>query len=230
MNLGLLRQRAPPVPGQPVIAAQPAVVRLLPVGLDQPLGGEPVQHPVQAADLQLDPALRQLGHLTHDAVPMPRAPGQRGEHEERLPRHRLASHAPNILETRILVEGPKLVPGGTHTLRAATATHPAVHNRQICNDSPTPGTPWRMGRFGRLKDGASGRPDWSPAVTMTRRMPRSLRACGGLGPGAVGCRPDGTWESPAYRQAIFGDGYGLLSFHAEMAAELIRIFDIAWIG
>jgi hypothetical protein len=28
-----------------------------PVGLDQPLGGEPVQHPVQAADLQLDPAL-----------------------------------------------------------------------------------------------------------------------------------------------------------------------------
>jgi hypothetical protein len=33
---------------------------------------------------------------------MPRATGQRGEHEERLPRHRLASHATNILETKIL--------------------------------------------------------------------------------------------------------------------------------
>jgi hypothetical protein len=33
-----------------------------------------------AADLQLDPAARQFGHLTHDAVPMPRATGQRGEH------------------------------------------------------------------------------------------------------------------------------------------------------
>jgi hypothetical protein len=34
----------------------------------------------------------------------------------------------------------------------------------------------------------------------------------------------------AYRQAIFGEGYGLLSFHADDATELIRIFDIAWIG
>jgi hypothetical protein len=34
----------------------------------------------------------------------------------------------------------------------------------------------------------------------------------------------------AYRQAIFGEGYGLVSFHVDDAAELIRIFDIAWIG
>jgi hypothetical protein len=37
-------------------------------------------------------------------------------------------------------------------------------------------------------------------------------------------------NNPAYRQAIFGEGYGLLSFHVDDAAELIRIFDIAWIG
>jgi len=46
---------------------------------------------------------RQLGHLTHDAVPMPRAIGQRGEHKEGLPRHGPASHPANILETKILV-------------------------------------------------------------------------------------------------------------------------------
>lgn len=34
----------------------------------------------------------------------------------------------------------------------------------------------------------------------------------------------------AERQATFGEGYGLLSFHVDDAAELIRIFDIAWIG
>ncbi len=34
----------------------------------------------------------------------------------------------------------------------------------------------------------------------------------------------------AYRQVIFGEGYGLLSFHVDDAAELVRIFDIAWIG
>lgn len=37
-------------------------------------------------------------------------------------------------------------------------------------------------------------------------------------------------NDPAYRQAIFGEGYGLLSFHVGDATELIRIFDIAWIG
>jgi hypothetical protein len=35
---------------------------------------------------------------------------------------------------------------------------------------------------------------------------------------------------PAYRQVVFGDGYGLLSFRVNDATELIRIFDIAWIG
>jgi len=37
-------------------------------------------------------------------------------------------------------------------------------------------------------------------------------------------------DDPAERQATFGDGYGLLSFYVDDAAELIRIFDIAWIG
>jgi hypothetical protein len=37
-------------------------------------------------------------------------------------------------------------------------------------------------------------------------------------------------DDPAERQVTFGDGYGLLSFHVDDAAELIRIFDIAWIG
>ena len=37
-------------------------------------------------------------------------------------------------------------------------------------------------------------------------------------------------NDPAYRQAIFAEGYGLLSFHVDDAAGLIRIFDIAWIG
>jgi hypothetical protein len=36
-------------------------------------------------------------------------------------------------------------------------------------------------------------------------------------------------DDPAERQAIFGDGYGLVSFHVDDATELIRIFDIAWI-
>jgi hypothetical protein len=35
---------------------------------------------------------------------------------------------------------------------------------------------------------------------------------------------------PAYRQAIFGHGYGLLSFRVEEDAELIGIFDIPWIA
>ena len=37
-------------------------------------------------------------------------------------------------------------------------------------------------------------------------------------------------DDPAYRQVIFGEGFGLLSFHVNDATELIRIFDIAWIG
>jgi hypothetical protein len=35
---------------------------------------------------------------------MPRATGQRGQHEERLPRHRLDRHPPNILKNKILIE------------------------------------------------------------------------------------------------------------------------------
>jgi hypothetical protein len=35
---------------------------------------------------------------------------------------------------------------------------------------------------------------------------------------------------PAYRQALFGHGYGLLSFRVDDASELIGIFDITWIG
>jgi hypothetical protein len=35
---------------------------------------------------------------------------------------------------------------------------------------------------------------------------------------------------PAYRQVTFGQGYGLLTFRVDEEAELIRIFDIAWIG
>jgi hypothetical protein len=34
----------------------------------------------------------------------------------------------------------------------------------------------------------------------------------------------------AYRMAVFGAGYGLLSFYADDTVELIRIFDISWIG
>jgi hypothetical protein len=37
-------------------------------------------------------------------------------------------------------------------------------------------------------------------------------------------------DDPAYRMTVFGAGYGLLSFYADDAAELIRIFDITWIG
>ena len=37
-------------------------------------------------------------------------------------------------------------------------------------------------------------------------------------------------NAPAYRQVTFGGGYGLLSFYVDDAAELIRIFDIIWIG
>lgn len=35
---------------------------------------------------------------------------------------------------------------------------------------------------------------------------------------------------PAYRQVTFGRGYGLLTFRVDDEADLIRIFDIVWIG
>jgi hypothetical protein len=37
-------------------------------------------------------------------------------------------------------------------------------------------------------------------------------------------------NDPAIRETMFGAGYGLLSFHVDEAAKLIRIFNITWIG
>ncbi len=37
-------------------------------------------------------------------------------------------------------------------------------------------------------------------------------------------------NDPAYRQSVFGSGWGLLIFHVDDNAELIRIFDLIWIG
>ncbi len=34
----------------------------------------------------------------------------------------------------------------------------------------------------------------------------------------------------SFRMTVFDSGNGLLSFHADDAAEMIRIFDITWIG
>lgn len=35
---------------------------------------------------------------------------------------------------------------------------------------------------------------------------------------------------PAYRQVVFGQGLGLVTFHVDDLTELVVIFDIAWIG
>ena len=37
-------------------------------------------------------------------------------------------------------------------------------------------------------------------------------------------------DDPAYRRTVFGSGWGLLTFHVDDEAELIRIFDLTWIG
>ena len=37
-------------------------------------------------------------------------------------------------------------------------------------------------------------------------------------------------DDPAYRQTVFGSGWGLLTFHVDDNAEMIRIFDLIWIG
>ena len=37
-------------------------------------------------------------------------------------------------------------------------------------------------------------------------------------------------DDPAYRRITFGAGWGLLTFHVDDTAELIRIFDLLWIG
>lgn len=56
--------------------------------------------------------------------------------------------------------------------------------------------------------------------------------------GRVGDLVDEPWDAvvmtrggdPAYRQVTFGRGYGLLTFGVDDEDELIRIFDVAWIG
>jgi hypothetical protein len=37
-------------------------------------------------------------------------------------------------------------------------------------------------------------------------------------------------DGSAHRETIFGEGLGLLSFRVNDSAELISVFDIAWIG
>ena len=37
-------------------------------------------------------------------------------------------------------------------------------------------------------------------------------------------------DGPAYRRTVFGSGWGLLTFHVADNTELIRIFDLTWIG
>ncbi len=46
----------------------------------------------------------------------------------------------------------------------------------------------------------------------------------------MGRRPMVRGGDPTYRQALFGEGNGLISFRVDDTAELISIFDIAWIG
>jgi len=37
-------------------------------------------------------------------------------------------------------------------------------------------------------------------------------------------------DDPACRQTVFGSGWGLLTFYVDDNAEMIRIFDLIWIG
>ena len=37
-------------------------------------------------------------------------------------------------------------------------------------------------------------------------------------------------DDPAYRRTVFGADWGLLTFHVDDNVELIRIFDLTWIG
>jgi hypothetical protein len=41
-------------------------------------------------------------------------------------------------------------------------------------------------------------------------------------------RPPGA--DTRFRETVFGSGNGLLGFYIDEAAQLIRIFDIVWIG
>ena len=44
-----------------------------------------------------------------------------------------------------------------------------------------------------------------------------------------GTSPLGPTFAPAYREAVFGDGYGLLLIHIDDTDEMVRILDILWI-
>jgi hypothetical protein len=37
-------------------------------------------------------------------------------------------------------------------------------------------------------------------------------------------------DDPSYCRTVFGSGWGLLTFHVDDNTELIRIFDLTWIG
>lgn len=37
-------------------------------------------------------------------------------------------------------------------------------------------------------------------------------------------------DDPRFRETVFGSGGGILGFYLDEAAQLIRIFDIVWIG
>lgn len=41
-------------------------------------------------------------------------------------------------------------------------------------------------------------------------------------------RPPG--EDPRFREAVFGEGRGILGFYLDEDVKRIRIFDIVWIG
>lgn len=41
-------------------------------------------------------------------------------------------------------------------------------------------------------------------------------------------RPPG--DDPRFRETVFGSGNGILGFYVDELSELIRIFDIVWIG
>jgi hypothetical protein len=66
---------------------------------------------------------------------MPRAIGQRGEHEERLPRHGPDSHPANILETIILVQGQHQI------LTALAPSGQVVQNGDVLSIADDPRQP-----------------------------------------------------------------------------------------
>lgn len=41
-------------------------------------------------------------------------------------------------------------------------------------------------------------------------------------------RPPG--DDPRFRETVFGSGHGILGFYVDENTQLIRIFDIVWIG